>query len=260
MDIFALIGIIIGFAGLAIGYLVESNFNFASFAGLIQPTAASIVIGGTLGAVVLAFPVFDLKYIPNSISFMMRLKVINEIEIIKEISYFADKVRKDGLLSLEREAEKIENSFLKKGIEMIIDGVRPQDIKDILKRDITLRMNGYYAGAKIFDAAGGYSPTMGVLGTVMGMVNILGKMGSDTVELGRNIAVAFVATLYGVMFANILFFPIAARIRAKIEREIVCDELIIEGLLSIQAGESALIIKEKLNLELMEKLNQNEKQ
>ncbi|KNY28516.1 motility protein A [Pseudobacteroides cellulosolvens] len=255
MDIGAIIALAIGFASVLLGYVMEGG----TVGALLQKTSAIIVIGGTIGATALTFPLSELKKLFYGFKLIIIEHNYNEVDVILEIAELSEKARKNGLLSLEQYAQgsdgKSVNSLLKKGLALVVDGVEGDVIKDILKRESDLKFRIYESNIKILEAAGGFSPTMGVLGTVMGMVFILGNMGSDTKELAHSIAVAFIATMYGVGLANLVYLPLAGRVRSKAEREVSVNELIIEGLLSIQAGENPRIIKEKLNLQLLEQLN-----
>lgn len=255
MDIGAIIALAIGFASVLLGYVMEGG----TVGALLQKTSAIIVIGGTIGATALTFPLSELKKLYYGFKLIFKEHNYNEVDVILEIAELSEKARKNGLLSLEQFAQESDdknvNSLLKKGLALVVDGVEGDVIKDILKRESDLKFRIYESSIKILEAAGGFSPTMGVLGTVMGMVFILGNMGSDTKELAHSIAVAFIATMYGVGLANLVYLPLAGRVRSKAEREVSVNELIIEGLLSIQAGENPRIIKEKLNLQLLEQLN-----
>lgn len=252
MDIGAIIGMIVGIGGILAGFIIEGG-NPAEL--LSSPAAMAIVFGGTLGAVILSFPMAEIKQIPSALKSTFTVKKLDPIGIINHLSDLSEKARRDGLLSLETEAQNSENDFIKKGLSLVVDGIETETIKDILDRELELKDTMAEQSAKIFEAAGGYGPTMGVLGTVMGMINVLGSMEASPGGLGEKIAGAFLATMFGVGFANLVFIPIATRIKAKAANERMVSELIIEGLLSIQAGESPRIIKEKLNLALIEKMN-----
>jgi chemotaxis protein MotA len=251
VDLGGIIGIIIGFAGILTGYILEEGVLGA----LIQKAAIFIVFGGTIGATVLSFPIEDLKKIPDAFKMVFTTKKFDEVGIINELSSLSEKARKDGLLALEQDAQQHSNEFIRKGLSLVVDGIEAETIKDILVREIDLRESLHEQAAKIFEAAGGFAPTMGVTGTVMGMVSILGSMDEDPDGLGGKIASAFIATFYGIATANLLWLPMAGRIKAKASKEKLVNDLIVEGLLSIQAGENPRIIKEKLNLSLMEKLS-----
>jgi chemotaxis protein MotA len=251
MDFWVLIGLAIGFGGILTGYVIDEGVLSA----LIRPSPLLIVYGGTIGAVVASFPFSELKKLIPAFKMIFTTKNYNEVDIINQLAEMSEKARKDGLLSLEQDAQNNENELVKKGLALVVDGIETDVIKDILIRETQLHESIYEDSAKIFEAAGGYSPTMGVLGTVMGMVSILGSMDADPGGLGSKIATAFLATMLGVGTANIVYLPFATRIKNKAAREKMINDLIIEGLLSIQAGENPRIIKEKLNLTLLEKMN-----
>ncbi|MDP4094248.1 MAG: motility protein A [Bacillota bacterium] len=254
MDLGSIAGLVIGFIGLITGYIFDAKFNVALIMDLFQPAAAFIVFGGTLGCILVSYPLSEVKRIPSLLNIVFKQKQYNEIDIINNLADLSEKARKDGLLSLEQDAQTNENELIKKGLALVVDGIETEVIKDILVRESYLHEQQFEAGAKIFESAGGFSPTMGVLGTVMGMVSILKNL-SNPQELGPMISSAFVATLYGVLFANLFWIAFATKIKNKGEREKMISDLIIEGLLSIQAGENPRIIKEKLNLTLLEKMS-----
>ncbi len=254
MDITTIIGLILGFGGVILGYVEEGGV----LARLILPGPLLIVFVGGFGATLLAFPLSEFKKMFSIISMVFTQKNYNEIDIINELADLSEKARKDGLLSLEQDAQTNKNDLIRKGLALVVDGIETEVIKDILARETELHEEIYESGAKIFEYMGGTWPAMGVCGTVMGMISILRDL-SDPLALGSKISGAFVATMYGVGFANILFLPLASKIKVKASRETMINELIIEGLLSIQAGENPRIIKEKLNLNLMEKLNSKNK-
>ena len=248
MDIGPIIGLIIGFGGILIGYIFEEGVISA----LWQKSAFFIVFGGILGATILSFPFSDLAKIPGALKLIMYRKKHQEEEIINLLVGLSEKARKEGLLSLENDAQTNENSLIRKGLGFVVDGIEADVMKEVLGMEMSIRDGIHESSAKVFEAMGGYGPTMGVLGTVMGMVSILGSMEENPGGLGSKIATAFIATMYGVASANTIFLPIAARIKAMAEKERMVNEIIIEGLLSIQAGESPRILREKLDLLLLE--------
>ncbi len=249
MDISSIIGLIVGFAGVLAGYVIEGG----SIPKLIGLPPICIVFGGTFGATLISYPLSEIKKIPGLLKLVYTQKNYNEVDIINQLAELSEKARKDGLLSLEQDAQSNENELIRKGLALVVDGIETEVIKDILEREIELHESIYESGAKIFESMGGFGPTMGVLGTVMGMISILRDL-SNPDELGSKISSAFIATMYGVGFANLLFIPWATKIKVKAERERTINDIIIEGLLSIQAGENPRIIKEKLNLTLLEKM------
>lgn len=250
MDLVSIIGLILGFSSLITAFLIEGG----TIGSLLQVTAAMIVFGGTTAATMVSFPMKELKKLPGMFKNVFFEKDFNEVEIINQLASYSEKARKEGLLSLENMIEENPNPMIRKGLMFVVDGIEPQVVRDILDRESFLHEQEYKAGAEIFEAAGGYSPTMGIVGTVMGLISVLSSL-DDPSHLGESIAVAFVATLYGVAFANLVWLPFANKIKVKAKREVMVNDLIIEGLLAIQAGENPKIIKEKLNLSLLEKLS-----
>lgn len=251
MDITTIIGIIIGFGAILAGFVIEGG----ELSALMHEVSPFIIIfGGTTGATILSFSKTDLKQLPGVLKKVFTNQVTDEIGIINQLSDLSEKARKEGLLSLEQETQTIQNSLIKKGLSLVVDGIETQAIKDILERESELRGEIFETGAKIFEFAGGVAPTMGVCGTVLGMITILKDM-SDPGALGPKISVAFIATLLGVGFANLLFIPLAGKIKSKAAKEAMVNDIIIEGLLSIQAGENPRLIKEKLNLALLEQMH-----
>lgn len=254
MDITTIIGIILGFGGVLAGYLEEAHFDISMLSKLWGLAPFLIVMVGSFGSTLIAYPLSEFKKLLSSMSMIFTQKKYNEIDIINELADLSEKARKDGLLSLEQDAQTNKNDLVRKGLALVVDGIETEVIKDILARETELQEEIYESSAKIFESLGGTFPAMGVCGTVMGMLNILKDL-SDPLALGPKIAGAFIATFYGISFANLVWLPFANKIKVKAARETMINEIIIEGLLSIQAGENPRIIKEKLNLNLMEKLN-----
>lgn len=247
MDLSTIIGLVVGFGGLIGGYLLEGG----KLSGLWGPSAFIIVFGGTIGATLISFPLDQLKKLPNLFRDIFQNKTMDDTEMINALADLADKARRDGLLILEQEVEKIDNPLLKKGLGLVVDGIDGETIKDILSREIYLFEMKVKEGAEIFQSAGGFGPTMGIIGTVMGLISVLGSL-SDPEKLGASIAVAFVATLYGVCSANILWLPFATKLKVKGKKEKMINDIIVEGLLSIQAGENPRVLREKLNSIMLE--------
>lgn len=243
MDISLLLFIIIGFGNLLVGFILEEGQP----GSLIQLTAAMIVFGGTIGAVGVAFPTDILKKLPGICKILMsprKSDLPQLVSFFKDVSY---KTRKNGLLSLENEITTEANidPFIKKGLQLVVDGVDPQAVRGILELELDSTSERHKEGSAIFEAAGGFSPTMGIIGTVMGLIQVLGNL-SEPAKLGGKIAVAFIATLYGVGAANLLWLPIAARLKAMDNKEYKEKTLIIEGILYIQEGINPNTIAEKL--------------
>ncbi|PKM82346.1 MAG: motility protein A [Firmicutes bacterium HGW-Firmicutes-14] len=251
MDLSSILGLIMGFGMLIGGFMLEGGH----FTSLLEPTAAMIVFGGTIGATMTSFAMEDIKQVPQlfKITFIEKKYEVNEL--IGILTGFAEKARREGLLSLERETTAIDDEFLKQGIQLVVDGTDPALVRDILETQIDFTDQRHKIGADIFEAAGGYSPTMGIIGTVMGLVHVLSNL-SDPESLGPSIAVAFIATLYGVCFANVAWLPIGHKLKLKSKQERFMREIALEGILSIQAGDNPSIVREKLRAFLSGKMRQ----
>jgi len=178
-------------------------------------------------------------------------------EMIEQLISLSNISRREGLLALEGHTDELgDNAFLKEGIQMIVDGTEAEMIEDILNRKIERYEEEILSIGRMFEAAGGFAPTMGIIGTVMGLVHVLGSL-DDPSKLGPSIAVAFVATLYGVSSANIIYLPIFNKIKARLQQEILLMELQAEGLMSIQYGENPTVLKSKLSAFLDQKSGKN---
>lgn len=240
-----LIAIVIGLASLVIAFLGEGGHIGALF----QWTAALIVFGGTTGAIMLSFPIDNLKRLGKVMKVAFTAKP-KDMPVL--ISYFKDlafKTRKNGLLSIEGEisADDKMDPFIKKGLQMIVDGVEPQSVRDILELEADMTAERHKSGSAVFDSAGGFSPTLGIIGTVMGLVHVLGGLATSSPdEMGSSIAAAFLATLYGVGSANLLFLPIGTRLKNVDKQEQAEKNLIIEAILLIQEGVNPNTLAEKL--------------
>ncbi len=172
-------------------------------------------------------------------------KKIDYLTVLDSLVETADKARREGLLSLESQLSEINNPFLARGLQLVIDGTDPELTRNMLEMEIEAFENKEKVGQDIFMSAGGFAPTMGIIGTVMGLVHVLSNV-SDPDKLGGAIAVAFLATLYGVGSANVLWIPFGTKIKGKSAKEVLLMELVLEGILSIQAGENPRVIREKL--------------
>ncbi len=242
MNILVILGMIIGFGGVVFGYLEDDG----ALSALVKISSLSIVFGGTFGIALVANPLARIKKIPAALKLILFNKkpdIGALINLIMEVSIIA---RRDGLLALETESGKFDNPVLKKGLAYIADGINPERLRQNLYAESEAILGEFDDAAKVFENMGGTAPTMGVLGTVMGMVSILRDMGSDMDALGGKIATAFIATMYGVGSANLLWLPIASHIKAAAEAQNEYYKIMIEGLLSIQAGEYPSRIKEYL--------------
>lgn len=242
MDIFLVIGVIIGLAAVIVGMIVKG----ANVLVLLNPAAAIIILVGTFAAVMNSYPKKEFLNIPKIIKVLFsNRKVERPADIIGTIVELAQFVRKEGLLSLEQHTQSMDNKFLKNGLTLVIDGLDLEYIKEVLEIEIESMEERHRAGAAVLTSAGGAAPTLGVLGAVIGLIGALGNL-NDTAKLGHMIAAAFVATLYGIFFGYVLFHPFATRLKRKSHEEVHSMRITMEGILSIQAGENPKNIELKL--------------
>lgn len=244
-DITTIIGLILGFFGIIFGFILEGGHVSA----LVGLSPAVIVILGTLGATIVGVPLAELKKVPKWLKIAFTDQSFGVEEAYHTLVHFAEKARQEGLLSLEQELETIDDKFTQHGMQLVIDGTDPEVTRNILESNIAVLENRHKVGIGFFEAAGGYSPTLGIIGTVMGLVHVLGNL-TDPENLSASIAAAFIATLYGVCFANLIYLPIAAKLRIKNQTEVQTMEMILDGIISIQSGENPTILKEKLKTHL----------
>jgi len=242
MDLTSLIGIFFGIVCILIGQALEGG----NIGQLLQITAAFIVFGGTIGAVILSFSIEELK---NAIILLKDVffgEKINFDEVIAEIIKFATKARREGAIALEKEARTASDSLMVMGLEAVADGTDPALVRQMMETQISLLEEKVNGGAKVWESAGGFSPTIGIIGAVLGLIQVMQNL-SDPSKLGEGIAVAFVATIYGLMAANLYMLPCFNRIKVIYGHVFLAKNVIIEGVLAIQAGESPTLISRKLN-------------
>lgn len=241
MDINSLVGLILGLTAIIGGQILEGG----KFASLLQITAFIIVIGGTLGATLL-------QSTPKV--FLQALKMLRWVFlppahrpqlIIDQIVEWSSIARKGGLLTLENQLEHTHDPFMRKGLQLLVDGAEPEIIRNTLDIEINSYEEHYRAATKVWEAAGGYAPTIGILGAVLGLIHVMENL-SDPSKLGAGIAVAFVATVYGVGSANLFYLPVANKLKMLVNQEITNRDLYIDGLISIANGENPRLIETKL--------------
>jgi chemotaxis protein MotA len=226
---------------------------------LMVLAAAIIVIGGTVGATIISFELADIKRVPYFIKKVFVSKKVDYLAVLELLVICSDQARRQGFLSLESYIKTADNKFLARGLQLVIDGTDPEVTKNILEMEIEAFENSQKVGCEIFMTAGGYGPTMGIIGTVMGMVNLLSNL-SKPDELASAIAVAFLATLYGIASANILWIPFASKIKNITQKEVLLMEMILEGILSIQIGQNPRVLREKLKIFLPPEISQQSAQ
>lgn len=241
MDITTILGIVLAVGFIIAGQILEGGHP----SSLMQLTAALIVFGGTFGAVLVSFPKRDVLHGLKLGKSAFVEKKGDLAALVTQIVELAGTARRDGLLALESRLANIEDPFLRKAVQFLVDGVDARVARETLEAEIDSEYNSGNAGSKIFEAAGGYAPTVGILGAVLGLIHVMENL-DDPSKLGGGIAVAFVATIYGVGAANILFLPMASKIKRKLGLEKERKQLIAEGVLSIHEGLNPRVLEEKL--------------
>lgn len=239
MDIATLIGFIGAWAILFMGMGLN---NLQAFFDL---NSIYIVIGGTSGAVLMAYPLNRVLTAWSVARNAIFVKSKSPIETIKLLIEFAEQARREGILALESRSNDIKDDFLRKGIQLAVDGTEPELIKDILSTEITFVESRHKASTSIFEFTATMAPSFGMLGTVIGLILMLGNM-SDVESLGPNMAVALITTLYGSMIANVICTPIANKLKIYSGQEVLVKELMLEGIMALQSGDNPRIIEQKL--------------
>lgn len=237
----ALIGLLI-----AVGCIIGGNLWEGGHVGaLIGGPAFLIVIGGTVGAIVVQFPFRDIKTALGMSAALFKAHKLDGGKLIEEIVDYANRARRDGILALEKVSENASDPFLKKALMMAVDGVDSQTLRETL--EVTIGVEEHHAenGAKVLEAGGGYAPTVGIIGAVLGLIHVMSNL-SDIAAVGVGIAGAFVATIYGVAFANLLCLPLAARIKLDIAETAKLREMELTGVLAIQAGLNPKLVRDRL--------------
>ena len=241
MDILTIIGLILAAAAIFGGQVLEGGH----ISSILQPTAALIVFGGTLGAV---FVQYSLRTVVDSLVLGARTFLVNShdlSDIIPDITNFARYAQREGILALEKRIKNINDPFFKKGLQLVIDGTGLNELKEILEIEIDLAEERRISAAKVFESAGGYAPTIGILGAVLGLIQVMENL-ADPSMLGEGIAVAFVATVYGVASANLIWLPISGKIKLRTRENTIQKEMILEGLVAMLSGESPRLIEDRL--------------
>jgi chemotaxis protein MotA len=247
MDIFLIIFAIFGFSSIIGGFLLEGGH----IVGLLSLPSFLIVMGGTIGAVGVSFPKEEFLQLPKIFKVIIKNQDYDFTDLMERMKAMCVKVRQSGLLSLENQIEEEPDALMRKGMRLIVDGTSPDYTREALELSLEVIESRHHSRSKILEAAGGYSPTMGIIGTVLGLVHVLSDL-QEPETLGPKIAMAFIATLYGISFANLLWLPLATKLKEKNRIEILYKSMIIEGLLLIQEGVNTNYMDEKLSSFLSE--------
>ncbi|NOX09875.1 MAG: flagellar motor protein [Gammaproteobacteria bacterium] len=241
MDILSVIGIILAFGAIIGGNFLEGGH----LSGLLQLTAFLIVGGGTVGAIMLqvSMPVFLRSM--QMLSWIIIPPKLDQQDTVDKIVDWSNIARKEGLLGLEGIIEDENDAFARKGVQMLVDGNEPESIRGILEIDIDVVEHNDTQAAKVYEGMGGYAPTIGIIGAVMGLIHVMNNL-ADPAKLGGGIAVAFVATIYGVGLANLFFLPIASKLKSHVHYQTSLREMMLEGIVAIAEGENPRNIEIKL--------------
>ena len=241
MDILTLLGLLIGFGAIIGGNILEGGHT----SSLLQLTAGLIVLGGTIGAVLVQtqLPVFVRSL--KMLLWVFKPPKVEQKAAVEKIVGWSNIARKEGLLGLESLVESETDLFARKGLQLLVDGSEPESIRSILEVEIDVKEHFDTQAAKVYEGYGGYSPTIGIIGAVMGLIHVMNNL-ADPSKLGSGIAVAFVATIYGVALANLIFLPVANKLKSHIHNQAQFREMVVEGVISIAEGENPRNIETKL--------------
>lgn len=251
MDLATLAGLAIAVGGILVGNALEGGHIHS----ILQPTAALIVFGGTIGATLVSFPLPACLAGLKAASALFGNPARDARGLLEEIVRYAQKARKEGIISLEADVEKASDPFLRRAILMAVDGVDSKTMHETLELELAEMDERGELAAKVYEAAGGYAPTIGILGAVLGLIHVMSNL-SDVSKVGEGIAVAFVATIYGVGSANIFFLPAAAKLKLKHREEMILREMALHGAIAIQQGQNPKLIEEKLSAFVHERKKQ----
>lgn len=244
MELTTILGIIVALIGLLGGMV----FKGVPFSALANNAAIFIILIGTTGAVLNAFPMSDIKKVPRLFGIIFTSKnksKTNKFETIKLFIEYAQIVRKDGILALEKRVDEIDNPFIKRGMSLLVSGVKSGEIEIVLLDDIASMEKRHTGYAQIFSQAGTYAPTLGVLGAVIGLIAALGNM-QDQDRLGHAISAAFMATVYGIFTGYVLWHPFANKLKRKSKEEVSHNEIVVAGVLALANGDPPYLVQDKL--------------
>jgi chemotaxis protein MotA len=243
MDITTLGGLIIGTIIIGLVMILDGGSPAELFA---VPQAILLIIGGSLAATAITVPMEALVKLPKFLSIAAKNHHYDTVGTIEMLVKMTDRARREGLLALEDDAKKVNDPFMQKAIMMVVDGIDPAQVRAIMETSIEHMQERHKQGYAFFTTAGGFAPTFGIIGTVMGLISVLKELDNPS-KLAKSIASAFLATLWGLMMANLVYLPLGAKLKAKDEEEAAFRMMMMEGVLSMQAGENPRILREKLS-------------
>ncbi|MEW6540687.1 MAG: MotA/TolQ/ExbB proton channel family protein [Bacillota bacterium] len=242
IDPTTLLGIIAALAFVVLSFILKDGH----LSSLIVPAAMAVVFGCTLSASIATLRKVDIPDVFRSLRMLVQQRAKSPTEMIEEIVSLAEKARREGLLYLENYLEGVEDPFLRKGLQLVIDGAEPEVVKGVLETELYALEERHRVAHEFFETAGAFAPTMGIAGAILGLIVALGNI-QEPDKLGPAIASAFVATLYGVVFAYLICFPIATKLKTLTSKEVMLRLLVQEGVIALQSGNNPIIIRERLN-------------
>lgn len=249
-DILTPIGITLGF--FMIGLAIVTQAGSSGLAAFFDPSSIFIVLGGVFASLLINFKKEQIILAKNVIRESFYKNEQRLPELIRLFIHLSERARREGILALENELDQVEDEFLRKGILLAVDGIEPEVINDIMNAEIDAMEERHYKGRVIVEKAGEYAPAWGMIGTLIGLVLMLGSL-EDPSTLGPSMAVALLTTLYGTVMANLVFIPMASKLEQKTEEEIFIKQIIIEGVIGVQSGQNPRILEEKLSAFLSDK-------
>lgn len=241
MDLTTIIGLLLAWGAVFVSLTLEGG----KMAELFNISALVLVVFGTIGAAVVGTSMKTLTSVPFILRSALIEDSLDRMAAIDVLVSFARRARREGILSLDADAQRIEDKFLRKSVQLVIDGTPSPLVREILETEIVAMQERHKVAQTLFTTMGGFSPTLGIIGTVMGLINMLARL-SEPGKMGHAIASAFVATLYGVGLANLVYLPIASKLKMKSSEEVITYEMIIEGVLAIQAGDSPRVVETRM--------------
>jgi chemotaxis protein MotA len=234
-------GVVVAVAGILLGLLLEGG----NVGQILQPTAAMIVFGGTLGAVLVQFPLRSVIVAVRSLAHVFREPAVHTQALINLLVGFANKARRDGIVSLDSDLEAITDPFLKRSLMLAVDGTEPQELRSMMELELDQVAEEKDLIPAVFESAGGFSPTVGIIGAVLGLIQVMQHL-ENIEEVGKGIAVAFVATIYGVAAANLFLLPAAGKLRFRLQQQQTIHEMTLEGVIAIMEGTNPRMIEARL--------------
>ncbi len=243
MDLTSIVGIVLGMI-----LVIQGILQSGELSNFFDPPSIVIVLGGTVASVIASYPFKILKRIPKHMKILVQGKRFKEEEVIEQLVEFSQIARRDGILALEERANEIKDPFLKQSIMLVVDAIEEDKVREILESQMEDLEQRHEEAAGIYEKASQFAPAFGMIGTLVGLINMLAVMDPEkgAGDIGANMSVALVTTFYGCMLANVIFLPIAKKLRVRNDEEIRYCEIILDGILSIQSGDNPKFLKEKL--------------